>query len=97
MNRTIYQTHPVDSTGWTDWISPIHGTTKHNYKIKCCDCDLVHDMQFRVQKRKINGTLKNCVVYKVKRNNRATAAGRRNKHAPRTFSNIIQKTSERCQ
>lgn len=30
--------------GWCDWIMP---TTKKNYLMKCCDCGLVHEMQFK--------------------------------------------------
>ncbi len=30
-------------TGWSDWIMP---TPRRSYKMACCDCGLVHDMQF---------------------------------------------------
>jgi len=29
--------------GWTEWVYPKPGT---NYLFKCCDCGLVHEMQF---------------------------------------------------
>lgn len=29
--------------GWSEWIYPRHD----NYLMKCCDCGLVHEMQFR--------------------------------------------------
>jgi len=29
--------------GWSDWIHPLEG-----YKISCCDCGLVHSLQFRI-------------------------------------------------
>lgn len=29
--------------GWTDWVFPTH---KKNYLMKCCDCGLVHELQF---------------------------------------------------
>ncbi len=36
---------PVTSEGWSDWITPIQ-----NYKMTCCDCGLVHDMEWQVLK-----------------------------------------------
>lgn len=32
--------------GWSDWVQPRHS----RYLLKCCDCGLVHVMQFRVVK-----------------------------------------------
>jgi hypothetical protein len=31
---------------WTKWITP----KMTNYKLKCCDCGLVHQINFRVAK-----------------------------------------------
>lgn len=28
--------------GWCDWVYPLH----KSYWMKCCDCGLVHEMQF---------------------------------------------------
>lgn len=28
--------------GWSEWVFP-----KDNYLMKCCDCGLVHEMQFK--------------------------------------------------
>ena len=61
-------------TGWCVWQSPIHGNGKRNYKLACCDCKLVHEVQFRVRKQP-NGRLD--VIFRMRRNNRATAAHRR--------------------
>ncbi len=38
--------------GWTEWVFP-----KNPYLFKCCDCDLVHEMQFKafVEKNKKRG------------------------------------------
>lgn len=47
-----------------EWVQP-----KDNYRIACCDCGLVHDMQFRV--------VKGNVQFSATRNNRSTAARRR--------------------
>jgi len=29
--------------GWTEWVCPTKG-----YLMKCCDCGLVHELQFKV-------------------------------------------------
>lgn len=30
--------------GWSEWVYP---SEKENYFFKCCDCGLVHEMQFQ--------------------------------------------------
>lgn len=50
-----------------DWVKP----KMNNYKIGCCDCGLVHTVNIRIIKGKIE--------YQVFRDNRATSAKRRNK------------------
>jgi hypothetical protein len=54
-----------------EWISPV----KTGYKVMCCDCGLVHIVDFRHVKwgrgRKI--------LFRVFRDNRATASARRKK------------------
>lgn len=47
-----------------EWVQP-----KRDYRMGCCDCGLVHDMQFRIRNGKIQ--------FSATRNNRATAAKRR--------------------
>lgn len=63
---------------WTEWIAP----RMKLYRMGCCDCGLVHDMQFkilRVTKRKSGGWFDgdkapgHRVLVRVKRNNRSTA------------------------
>lgn len=72
--------------GWCDWLFPLH----LGYKMACCDCGLVHDMQFQVatvSKKTKAGTFtatdvsgeKYRVKFRAKRNIRATAAKRRKK------------------
>jgi len=34
----------VTAKGWTRWVQP----RPSRYLMKCCDCGLVHEMQFRV-------------------------------------------------
>lgn len=62
-----YQEHEVDENGRTDWIQPI----RRGYKMSCCDCGLVHNMDFRVFKGRVQ--------FRVSRNNRATAQKRRHR------------------
>jgi hypothetical protein len=33
-----------NDNGWSDWIAP----TMRIYKMACCDCGLVHNLQFKV-------------------------------------------------
>ena len=51
------------------WVYPI----MDGYKLCCCDCGLVHDMQFRVTDEYDR------VEFRVRRNNRSTAQVRRHK------------------
>lgn len=35
--------HPVDDDGWCEWIHPLPG-----YLMQCCDCELIHEMQYAI-------------------------------------------------
>lgn len=48
-----------------EWVLPI----RKGYKMACCDCGLVHEIDFRVKDRRIQ--------FRVRRNNRSTAMVRR--------------------
>lgn len=37
------QYNPKTKTGWTEWIKP----KMKGYLLKCCDCGLTHEFQFR--------------------------------------------------
>lgn len=50
-----------------EWVQPI----RKGYRLMCCDCGLVHTINFRIHKGKIQ--------FQVFRNNRATAMARRHK------------------
>ena len=54
-----------------EWVQPV----RHGYKMACCDCGLVHTLNFRLLKfgkgRKIQ--------FQAFRNDRATALSRRKK------------------
>ena len=62
-----YLQHPIDEKGWTEWIEP----AKFGYRLGCCDCGLVHNINFRVKNKKIQ--------FQAQRNERATSAKRRKK------------------
>jgi hypothetical protein len=51
-----------------EWIQP----SRKGYKMACCDCGLVHELDFRLYKGRIQ--------LRGRRNNRATAQIRRRKH-----------------
>jgi hypothetical protein len=65
----IRQEHAITKDGWSRWVYPV----MDGYKLACCDCGLVHDMQFRVTDEYDR------VEFRVRRNNRSTAAVRRHK------------------
>ena len=75
MKKRNYKKIEAGPNGWSNWQSPIHGHGKRNYRFACCDCGLVHEMQFRIK----IGRYVDSVVFRVTRNNKATAAMRRGK------------------
>lgn len=48
-----------------EWVQP----SAHDYRLQCCDCGLVHTLDFRIRKGRVQ--------YRARRNNRATSAVRR--------------------
>lgn len=81
-----YKQHEAGEGGWSEWDRPV----MQDYKLACCDCGLVHTMEFgaiKITKRLPDGSYryvdldpeKYQVTFRVKRNNRATAAVRRHK------------------
>lgn len=62
--------HVVEKlSDWTAWVRPV----RKGYKLACCDCGLVHDLDFRIR-REWRG---NVVEFRARRNVRSTAAMRR--------------------
>jgi len=53
-----------------EWVQPI----RKGYKMACCDCGLIHEMDFKIVKSRVR--------FRARRNNRATGQFRRynNKH-----------------
>ena len=62
MNRNVksYE-HPKHN----EWIQPV----RKDYKMCCCDCGLVHNMDFRIYKGRVQ--------IRARRNNRSTGQVRR--------------------
>jgi hypothetical protein len=52
-----------------EWVQPV----RKGYKMACCDCGLVHDMDFRIVKDHRG----NFIQFRVARNERSTAMKRR--------------------
>lgn len=57
------------ATGWSAWEWPVH----EGYRLACCGCGLVHDVNFRIE------PVKQWVGVQFRINRRATAAVRRGK------------------
>jgi Zn-finger protein len=38
------QINAIDEEGWSDWISP----KMTGYLMQCCDCGLIHEIDFKV-------------------------------------------------
>lgn len=38
-----FKMHTAGCGGWSEWVYP---RTDKNYLMKCCDCGLVHEVQF---------------------------------------------------
>jgi len=51
--------------GWSRWVQPV----RRGYKLRCCDCGLVHNMDTRIRKGRVQ--------FRMSRNNRSTAMVRR--------------------
>lgn len=49
-----------NKNGWTDWLHPLA-----NYRLACCDCGLVHRLEFRIDGH-------NQLNFRAKRDERAT-------------------------
>ena len=43
MSEPIIETMHPDAEGWSEWIHPLPG-----YLIQCCDCGLIHRMEFAI-------------------------------------------------
>lgn len=50
--------------GWSDWIQPV----ERGYRMCCCDCSLVHELDFRIEDGRAQ--------FRARRHARATASRR---------------------
>jgi hypothetical protein len=41
MTELLWEVPVNDRDGWTDWVHPLP-----NYRMQCCDCGLIHEMEF---------------------------------------------------
>lgn len=71
MARYTDESRFLDEEGWSRWVQPI----VKGYKMACCDCGLVHTMEFRVNED-------GWAQFRVRRNNRATGQVRRHMKGP---------------
>ena len=79
---TRYRRMYEGEDGWSEWVQPRHNT----YQMMCCDCGLVHELQFGVVKGdrasefvNVEARTEGKVIFRARRNVRATAASRRRK------------------
>jgi hypothetical protein len=61
---TKYTKHTVGDDGFTEWFNPMP-----LWKVSCCDCGLVHDIELKIKNKRI--------LIRAKRNYRATGQKRR--------------------
>lgn len=73
LERVKYYEHTAGPDGWSEWSRPIQGNedepAEQFYKLACCDCGLVHDIDFR--------STGQGMVFRIRRNTRATGQVRR--------------------
>lgn len=41
------QHHAIEGDGWSEWVQPVMS----GYKLTCCDCGLVHEMEFEALRK----------------------------------------------
>lgn len=71
-----YPKQEAGADGWTDWVRPVVS----GYNMECCDCGLVHTLQFRTADDGLP-------EFRARRNNRSTGQLRR-------YRSITVKVSE---
>ena len=74
-----YRPQLANEDGWCDWVSP---SPKQPYRMACCDCGLVHDLEFEaveIVKQKRGGwwegkplEIAYRVLFRARRNERET-------------------------
>lgn len=74
-----FKKHEAGEGGWSEWVSP---SRKQPYKFACCDCGLVHEMEFEaveLERQSRNGwwrgkdfTVPFRVLFRARRDDAAT-------------------------
>ena len=49
MRLKHFRTEKEGDNGWSRWVQPV----ERNYPMSCCDCGLVHRMEFRVLRERV--------------------------------------------
>lgn len=86
---TRYRREVEGDDGWSRWVQPV----MRGYRLACCDCGLVHDMEFKALRRTgvvAGGTWlarpldddRYRIEFRARRNNRSTAGMRRKRKSP---------------
>ena len=65
-----YPTYQAQEDGFSEWVRPV---TDKPFRFSCCDCGLVHDLEFAVDPDD------GFVNFRARRNNRATGQIRRHR------------------
>ena len=73
MKHKRLRTEKEGSNGWSRWVQPV----KRGYIMACCDCGLVHRMDFRIQGGRVQF-----------RAQRATAYTRRERVSPKSAARL---------
>lgn len=69
MAGRTYKPEREQANGWSKWIRPV----RKGYRLACCDCGLIHEIDFAL----INWPPGKKIIFRARRDNRATAAHRR--------------------
>lgn len=84
MGKKYPRVKELESTGFSEWIAPTH----KKYQMACCDCGLVHELQFKITREGYKNAKgewnmlptkvkKLRVLFRARRNKRATGQMRR--------------------
>jgi hypothetical protein len=73
------EAYKIYADDWSEWIAPRKG-----YRMICCDCNLVHQLEFDIGKNSKTG--KRQAIFRVRRDDRFTASMRKKYETKTTIS-----------